>query len=137
LKVLQDGRAIIVNAGFRSNFNIPNDKLSAHKVVSISLNIKLPKHKYVAVFGRSCNVNIGGVYQNLRVTLSDGTCTLTNVSETIEVKTQSGDIYVSGRSGIVNSTSKYGKITGDKIPEGNTKYELSTVTGDIFVTRIE
>ena len=137
LNVIENNSAITISAGFQQNFVNPNDKLSAHKVVSIALNIKLPEYKYVTVFGTSCNVTVDGAYMKLKVSLNDGICSLKDISETAEVTTQSGNIYLEIKTGEAISTSKYGSITTDKIPTGNTKYVLSTVTGDIFIKRID
>jgi hypothetical protein len=137
LNVRVEGSTILVSAGFQPNFIRHNDKLSAHKVVSIALNIKLPENRNVTVFGTSCNIIANGVYKKLKVTLNDGACTLINVAETAEVTTQSGDIYIESKSGNVIGTSKYGNVSEDKLPLGDTKYMLSTVTGDILIKRIE
>lgn len=137
LNVNEEGATVSISAGFQPNFVNPNDKLSAHKVVSIALNIKLPEHKYVTVFGTSCNVAIEGTYKKIKVTLNDGTCSLVNVCENVDVATQSGTIYVKTKSGKVIRSSKYGRIVEDKISDGDTEYLLSTVTGDIFIEKIE
>lgn len=133
----QVGSTMMINAGFQPNFKNPNDKLSAHKVVSIALKILLPEYKNVLVFGTNCNVTASGFYENLKVTLSDGQCNLNRVSETVEINTQSGNIVASYDEAKVTAETKYGKVEKDVIPEGNNRYTLRTVTGDILLKRIE
>ena len=137
LNLKREGDAVFVSAGFQSNFKNPNDKLSTHKVVSIALEIKLPANKRVNVFGLSCNVTANGTYKKVKVTLNDGACNLSKVSGIAEVITQSGNISAESETATITSTSKYGIIDGDLIPNGNDTYTLSTITGNILLNRIE
>ena len=45
LKVRTIGSTILVEAGFAPNFENPNDKLSAHKVVSITLKLSFRRFR--------------------------------------------------------------------------------------------
>lgn len=137
LNVQEVGSEVLVNAGFRPNYKTPNDKLSAHKVVSISLKIIVPEHKNVQVFGTSCRVQVNGSYQRLKVTLNDGASYLNQVNGLVEVSTQSGDIIVESAAAEIRSKSKYGKVVENRIPNGDNMYLLNTVTGNILLKRIE
>ncbi len=137
LSVKEEGSSIMISSGFQPNFKNPNDKLSAHKVVSISLKIVLPQHKYVTVFGTSCNVFASGDYQELNVSLNDGNCDLVNTSENVKVHTQSGHILVEALKADINAVSKYGNINKEDIPKGDTKYTLTSVTGNIRIRKTE
>jgi len=137
LNVKEEGKTVLIDAGFQPNFENPNDKLSAHKVISIALSIKLPSFKNVFVFGTSCNALVTGAYERLRITLNDGTGYLNKVDGIAEVTTQSGDIHVTGEAALILSNSKYGKVLGEQIPTGNNKYVLNSVTGNIRLQRIE
>ena len=137
LNISEEGSTIRVSAGFQPNFVHPNDKLSAHKVVSIALKIVLPKQKDIHVFGTNCNVIVTGNYNFLKVSLNDGRCELNNVSENVEVVTQSGHISARYSHAAVSAKSKYGKVTGTISKKGNSEYNLSTVTGDILLKRVE
>jgi hypothetical protein len=137
LQVLEEGSTLKISAGFQPNFVNPNDKLSAHKVVSIALKIVLPKQKSVHVFGTNCNVTVVGGYDLLKVSLNDGRCDLNKVSESAEVTTQSGTISVIYTSAVVRAYTKYGKVIGTISKNGNDRFNLSTVTGDIVLKRVE
>ena len=137
LKVHETGSTLLINAGFQPNFEHPNDKLSAHKVISIALKIQLPRHKNVTVFGMSCNIIISGAYNKLKTILNDGNCYLNNVVATAEVKTQSGNIIVKTKAASIIATSKYGCIDKGVIPIGDNQYTLNTITGNIVLNRIE
>ena len=137
LMVSENGSTVMVAAGFQANFKHPNDKLSAHKVVSISLNITIPKLKDVLLYGTNTRVVAEGDFKNLDIILADGDCNLTNVSEDVTVKTQSGDIFVSSKKATVIAKSKYGKVSGNPIPKGAARYILNTVTGNIVLHKTE
>jgi hypothetical protein len=137
LNVREEGKSVFVNAGFRQDFENPNDKLSAHKVVSIALDIQLPEYINVRIFGTSANVTNTAVYEDLKITLNDGTTYLNQVEGKVEVTSQSGNIFVESESAEIYSKSKYGVIDGELIPTGNNKYVLNTVTGNIRLKRIE
>lgn len=137
VKIEENGSDVLVSAGFLPNFKSPNDKLSAHKVISIALDIHIPEHSHVQIFGTNSNILAQGKYKFLSVSLSDGNCTLNDVSENVEVKTQSGNIIVFAHSGLFNSRSIYGKVNDNNLPKGSSKYILNSIEGDIQISKTE
>lgn len=137
LEVRQNGKTLMVAAGFRSGFVNPNDKLSAHKVVSIGLHVLLPEWKNVQIYGTNTTVVARGNYNDLNIVLADGYCELNQVSQTTSVRTQSGDILVRTDSGTANASSKYGTVRQVVLPKSLNLYNLSTVTGTIELRKPE
>jgi len=135
LKVEEKRSTVLVRAGFSPNFKNPNDKLSAHKVVSIALQITLPHFQNVQVNGTSCNIMAAGTYKHLKITLNDGSCTLNEVSETVTALTQSGDINVRSTAAEISATSKFGTVQRNNIPPGDNHLILTTTTGNINIFR--
>jgi len=135
LNLVENGNTLQVNSGFGPNHIDPNDKLSAHKVVSIALKVFIPRHKNVHVNGTSTNIFANGAYKNLQITVSDGLCTLKEIKGNLNVKSQTGNILVTGNNAKINAISKYGTVTGNPIDNGNNLYELSTVSGNIIVNK--
>ena len=113
----------------------PNDKLSAHKVVSIALEVTVPAYKSVDVFGTNTNLYASGAYRELNVALSDGRCTLENISESVQVTTQKGDIVLSTASGNIVAESVYGNLSKESIPSGDNQFVLKTIEGDIILKK--
>ncbi len=136
VKISEEGRTVKISAGFQPNFVNPNDKLSAHKVISIALKIRLPELKRVQLFGKSSNITISGLYTDLNVSLNDGRCILNSVSENVSVKTQSGDITVNSISAIVEANTKYGKIYRQKLPESDDRFVLNSISGNIWINTV-
>ncbi|MGI9552207.1 MAG: hypothetical protein ACR2MT_13485 [Aurantibacter sp.] len=137
LNLKENGPSILVSSGFTPNFKNPNDKLSAHKVVSIALKITLPRFKNVQVNGTSSNIIVEGAYEHLKITLNDGSCTLNEVSEAVDVLTQSGDISLYSTSAEIVATSKFGTVQRNNIPLGENRFNLTTITGNINLSNNE
>lgn len=137
LELSTSGATIFVEANFTPNFERPNDKLSAHKVVSILLNITVPFSKNIQIYGTNARVKVQGKYNDVAIILSDGTCELTNVFGNVNVKTQSGNIVVRSKSAEVEAESHYGEVEFNPIPNGTSKYKLQTVTGNIELSKTE
>ncbi|MFH6603291.1 hypothetical protein ACEZ3G_07380 [Maribacter algicola] len=137
LSVQKKGGTLEIGTGFQPNFKNPNDKLSAHKVVSIALDIKLPFDQTVQVFGTNSNVDVVGAYKNLKVTLDDGHCHLYDIMTAAEIQTASGTIVVQSSSGFFEATSKYGTIKKENIPKGENRFILTSTTGDIEIRKTD
>lgn len=137
LRVQEAGNTLMIGAGFNASFINPNDKLSAHKVVSIALRVVVPKRNHINVFGTGARVLVSGDYSNLSIALSNGICELHSVAGEVNVKTQSGTILLAAKRGRINAFSKYGKISGEEFPSGENAYTLSTVTGNIELRKLE
>ncbi|MGW9684335.1 hypothetical protein [Flagellimonas sp. 2504JD1-5] len=135
VSIEEEGATMLISTRFQPNFINPNDKLSAHKVISIALEINLPEYKDVFVYGTNSNLSAIGKYKRLKAKLSDGKCTLVNVSETVEVTTQKGDIIVTVPSGNIFAKSTYGEIFEEDIPNGDNQFTLNTIEGEIHLKK--
>ena len=137
LEIVTNGNTLVIETGFTPSFENPNDKLSAHKVISILLRLNMPLNKKLEIFGTNSRVVVDGVYKELHVSLSDGTCLLNNVDADATVKSQSGNIKVVSTAAQINAISKYGTVSFNSIPYGTSTYKLETVTGNIDLSKTE
>ncbi|MBT8210884.1 MAG: DUF4097 domain-containing protein [Eudoraea sp.] len=135
INITEEGKTLWIGTAFNPDFVFPNDKLSAHKVVSISLSIRIPAYRDVQVFGTSCNVMLSGAFNEVDVVLNDGSCTLDQVARNVKVNTQSGHIRLNSLQGAVKAISHYGRVLQEEIPQGEKHYDLETVSGDITLQR--
>lgn len=131
----EDGNTLIITPGFRPNFKHPNDKLSAHKVVSVFLEIAIPAYTNFMIFGTHTRVSAKGIYTKGKVILDDGSCDLQAEAEELEVVTQSGDIRFTSKGAALKVDSKFGAVHGDTISSGNGQVTLQTISGDIEVVQ--
>ncbi|MCM4171210.1 hypothetical protein DHD32_06945 [Arenibacter sp. TNZ] len=137
VNVKQVGTTVMVSAGFQPNFVFPNDKLSAHKVISISLKISIPAYLNVLLYGTSSNVNVTGEYTDLKISLSDGRCTFEGVGENVSISTQSGNIDLITKNADIRAISKYGQIEREVMPSGDNHFTLNSVSGNINIRKTE
>ena len=133
IKVEEDGNTLLVSTDFLPNFQAPNDKLSAHKVVSIALKVRLPRYSHLKLYGTYSNISASGLYQSLDIAVADGNCFVQAAAESAVIKTQSGEIRLSGIRGEISAQSKYGKVHQAKVPQGDYSYELYSIEGDIWI----
>jgi hypothetical protein len=136
LNIHEESSTLLIDTSFNLNFEAPNDKLSAHKVVSISLHISLPEHLKVRIFGTFSNVDASGFYRNLDISLNDGNCVLRDTGLDTTVHTQSGAITLYASSGKVLAATKYGKLESEDFQLGAYVYTLKSVTGNIHLKKI-
>lgn len=137
VKIEEDGPSIGISAGFHPNFKKPNDKLSAHKVISISLKLHIPENMKVRLIGTSTNVYAEGDYEDLKVSLDDGSCSIDSINGTVQATTRSGDIHVRSKGANIVTNNSFGSISENNIPKGANHYNLITTTGNIYLKKIE
>ncbi|MBC8766650.1 hypothetical protein H4O18_01465 [Arenibacter sp. BSSL-BM3] len=137
VNVKQEGTSLLVNTGFQPNFILPNDKLSTHKVVSISLKISIPKYLNVLLYGTSTNVDVTGEYGDLKISLSDGRCVFEGAGENVSVSTLSGNIDLITKNADILAITKYGQINREAISSGDNHFSLNSVSGHINIRKTE
>lgn len=127
---------LVISTGFSPDFKLPNDKLGAHKVLSIRLEVTLPLYQDVSVYAGSCFVETYGQYQYLSIIQNDGQCRLNHTAENTLVRTQSAKITASVAKGVIQAKSRYGKVEIANIPSGDPTFNLNSTQGDILVRRL-
>jgi len=116
-------------------FTFPNnqDKLSAHKVHAIAVEILVPEHLQTFVSSDIGNVSITGKYNSLGTNLLSGNSYLSNVFGDFDIKTVNGDINLTANRGMVNAVSKLGTIIQEVLPNGKSNFQLKTTKGNIKI----
>lgn len=137
LQMGTEGSTTIITAGVTPLFDLPDDKLGAHKVVSIALRVSVPEFRRVQVYAGSAALTAKGQYENLTIFLEAGSCFLSGVGQATEVSTRGADIYVESAAANVRAESRYGEVSPNKIPPGTPRFTLSTISGDIHLIRME
>ncbi len=131
------GNSLRIGTAFQPAFKDHNDKLSAHKVISLSMEIKVPNDKLFTIESDIANVTFYGSVPVLKAYLQSGFCVLKDFYGNADIITQKGPIELMTRSGIVHAESKNGKVVVDALSLGNNKISLKTIDGDIRVIRTQ
>ena len=129
----QEGSTLTIRPGFRPDFRHPNDKLSAHKVISNFLVVFVPKYTNVKIYGLHTQVDVRGIYSQTEIILDDGQCSMNLVAEKLHAVTQSGDIYFESKGARVKAESQYGTVKGGPIRSGNGSVSLRSTSGNIYL----
>jgi hypothetical protein len=132
----ESGTTLFIETRFSPNFEMPNDKLGAHKVISVSLKVTVPEHLNVYLHALSCQVGTSGIYKNLEIVFNDGGCNLSHRAENTEVLTGTAPITAYLESGVIDASSRYGKIRIDPLPSGDHHLKLKSTRGDISVNSL-
>lgn len=127
------GSTLMIRTGFTPGFDYPNDKLGAHKVLSVRLRVVLPEGQRVRLTAGRCQVEAAGRYDSLDVHIESGGCRMEHRATTTRVRTFSAPITARVRAGEVSAESRHGRVRVDPIPEGIPSYELKSHLGDIRV----
>lgn len=137
LKVINEGSSVNIGTGFQPSFIAPNDKLSAHKIISIALKISVPKEMNVSIKGAYTNVMVSGEYAKIHVVLEDGACQLLNIKGAASINTKSGAIDVFSNGARVKTKNSFGTTTGKIEAIGDDIFELTTITGNIHLNKTD
>jgi len=131
----QENHTLYVSGNIAFTFPNNQDKLSAHKVHAIAVEIFVPEHLRTLISSDIGNTSITGGYVSLGTNLRSGDCYLNNVSGDFDIKTVDGDISLTTNSGVINAISKTGTITQEVLPNGKSSFELKTAKGNINIVK--
>ena len=118
-------------------FTFPDnqDKLSAHKVHAISLDIVIPKYLQTEITSDIANFSIQGDFKSLSTNSQSGNCYLSKVTGQFVIKTINGNINLITNYAKVDSSSKTGVINQDELIYGNSNFVLKTSKGNINIVK--
>lgn len=132
-----DDEVLNITTGKMPNFQPFNDKLSAHKVMAIELEIVIPIGLDVSVYSTLASVDTSGALGNVRIDLGRGHFKGTGFRfrENANINTISGSILLDVHQAIVTAQSRNGTVV---IAEGFTNgmsIQLQSLHGDITVIK--
>ena len=111
------------------------DKLSAHKVFSLELELEVPKDHEISVDSNIASLITSGAFSQLTANLKDGYCDLKDFSGNATINTYDGNIRVETAYGLVEARSRNGTV---EIPEhlvGRNPIKLKSIDGNILVLK--
>lgn len=136
---------VLVDRSSDENFNIeakfqpiiknPNDKLSAHKVISIEVELVIPENLNLLVYLHDADINIVGQYNKTLVSSNNGNIFLDDFLGDLKIFTQNGNIFLSTNNVKVSTTSKNGIVKKEKLDSGKNKIDIKTINGDITIIK--
>lgn len=111
------------------------DKLSAHKVFSMEIEIEIPQGKEVIISSNLASLIARGDYKSIYADLKQGYCELRDFSGTAVINTYTGDILVETGAGYIEARSRNGKVEIPDFLHGRNPIRLTSIDGDIKVLK--
>ena len=127
----KDG-VLSLKVGLTPFFEADNDKLAAHKVVSVSLLIQIPRDLTLVVSSNLADLSVEGPLEHIQAALYNGDLLLTDFSGTADLRTTHGDIEVLAYGPVMGlAKSKKGEVDNRLPEQGTLPIRAKSVNGAI------
>jgi len=127
--------SLLISTNFQPAFKDANDKLSAHKVLSIEVSVTLPEHITAYIKSDIAKAKIVGNHKNLTVELSNGNCELTDFKGHAMINTLEGDILATTNYAQVDAISSNASVVLGDLDSGPNTLKLKSLNGIIRVIK--
>lgn len=119
------------------DYNPFNDKLSAHKVLSIAVFLEIPEEMHLDVYSTLASLDAKGKFGAVRVNLGRGGCRLEDFSfrESAIINTLTGSIRIEVDTAEVRAQSRNGNVVIPTDLTGTQRMNLKSIDGDILVLK--
>lgn len=134
LDIKQRKNTLTIVPGYTPFFEKENDKLAAHKLQAIELEVLVPENIYVAIESKIASVFGFGNFKYFQAYLEDGDCILTDYNGNGFIQTKTGNVIVAVNPEVgIKAHTKTGKITGNPSTVHFYKLEIKTLSGAITI----
>jgi hypothetical protein len=136
LNISEENKTLSLSTGFTPYFQAENDKLAAHKVISIEMEIYISKKLKVLVRSSIASLSTHGSFKNLQVELGNGNCVLNDFEGDAQLLTGNGNIRVIAHDTVrARAKTKRGKLTNELSTAGDFYIDAESVNGDITLLK--
>ncbi|MAZ27787.1 MAG: hypothetical protein CL868_12020 [Cytophagaceae bacterium] len=131
---IEDG-ILTVHTARSPSFKKIDDKLAAHKLLSVALHLTVPPGLGIEVASSLASVTARGRFNFVNLNLSSGNCFLKDFEGQGIVNTEMGNILVEGHDQKIRATSRNGEVLLDDNMGSGATLILRSIDGNIKVTR--
>lgn len=139
LSMVEKDNILFLKPDYAPFFEAENDKLAAHKVQSIELEIIVSEDIEISITSIMASITTHGKFKALKALLGNGNCNLQEFAGDAYLKTKIGSIVVSTKENIFGKAiSKKGIIVNQLSENKNSKYTIIAETnmGEISLFQI-
>ncbi|MBT8262211.1 MAG: hypothetical protein KJO05_05280 [Bacteroidia bacterium] len=137
VKELISGKTLQIGTGHSPYFSPKNDKLAAHKVLSVEMVLTVPPNVAVVVHSKNTSVIAEGTIAYLETVLEKGHCTLQDFKGDARLFTVFGDISVAVHPGVGGRAISKEGVTNELKLEGDYFIEAESINGLVSLVRQE
>lgn len=125
----EENKTLKIGTSYSPFFIAENDKLAAHKVMSVDVELTIPNFLDVEVNTSIASINVTGNYANFQAYLENGDCHLNNFLGNASIKTKQGIIKVYAKANVSGRAfSRNGSVVNN-LP-GKAKYTIIAESHD-------
>lgn len=137
LDMEQRGEILFLKSHYRKLLQSGYDKLSAHKVLSMEIELQIPEGLELDITSNLATVYVDGTYSSVFIQLKSGSCYIKDFTGDAIVNTFNGDIDVKAENALVEASSRKGKVELPSSDTGSNIIRLNSITGNIHVEKIK
>lgn len=130
-------KQLYISSSFQPLFVKDNDKLSAHKVMSVEYQLLVPKNIKLEIKSNIGSVDLVGTYPSVFIELNQGNCNLKQFLGNASINTVNGDINIETDHAKVEAFTKTGQITLTQFKFLKYNLNCHTINGNIKITKTE
>ena len=128
------GGTLYLKSRFRESLQGGFDKLSAHKIFVMEVELLIPEKMDVEITSNLASVYLTGKYTNVFLELKTGSAFLKNFTGNAVINTYDGNIEVQSPSVSVEAESRHGTLQVPIMAHGIHHLKLTSINGNIKVT---
>ncbi len=141
LGIVEENNKLHIKTSYTLFFEAKNDKLAAHKVISIEMELIVPESMAIKIKAEIASVEIFGKYEAVSISLENGNCFLTNFKGNAMLKTKQGFITVyASKETLGTAVSKKGEVINElsktNIKSFKHRIEAESLSGNISLFQI-
>lgn len=127
--------SLILTSEYPDSLTGGYDKLSAHKVFSLEIEMEVPENMGLSVTSNIASLVAKGNFKAVYANLKQGYCHLLDFNGDAVVNTYNGDILVETNRGIIEASSRHGEVDVPDFLPGRNPLRLTTIDGNIKVRK--
>lgn len=129
------GEVLLLSSRYREILQSGFDKLSAHKVLSMEIEVEIPQNMRVEILSNVASLFGSGTYDRLFVQLKSGSCYLKDFEGDAVINTYEGNVDIETVNARVQASSRHGAVEVGEPGYGANKVTVTSINGNIRVNK--
>lgn len=132
-----DQGTLYLTSKFREKLQDGYDKLSAHKVFAIKVDLIIPEGLIVQIRSNLASVYAEGSYKHLIIELKSGSASLQKFFGNTLINTYGGNIEIETKNARVEAFTRNGELDIPQFMHGDNLLKLTSIDGNITVRKTD